>query len=345
MKSPIWESSPGALMALLFPSTPAPTARCFCYFDLYTITTVQGPVLRYTTCDRDVGYGGTVWSASTVRIEPASARNALFHAKTGLDVDSWQAMFYPRPADDLTGAPYPDMIGSVPWLAAAAAGALSGATVTVDRAYTQTATSAQTPEVDLTDGYGAPVLDGYGSPIVLTPAWPSLTLKPVGVLRVFAGRVAEVDLGRSGACITINSHLELLNVQIPRNLFQAGCSHRLFDAGCTLAAASYAYNSACSAGSTRYVLVSGLGAPGGSETFTLGRVVFLTGLNTGFSRSVRSWDGANFTLVSPLPFIVATGDVFTAYPGCDKQMSTCSAFGNLANFKGCPFIPAPEAAS
>jgi uncharacterized phage protein (TIGR02218 family) len=317
VKTPIWEASSGALMALLFPDAANLSERLFACFDLYTITCAAGPVLRYTTCDRDVGYGGTTWSSTQVRIEPASQRNALFHAKVGLDVDTWQAVFFPRPIDDLNGAAYPDTIGSTPWLAAAAAGALDGATVTVDRSY-------------------------FAVPL---PAPQAAPLTPVGVLRIFAGRVAEVDLGRTGAAVSINSHLELLNVQMPRNLFQAPCRHRLFDAGCTLSPAAFAATTTCAAGSTRYTLVSSLAAPAGSGTYTLGRVVFTSGLNAGFGRSVRSWDGLNWTLIAPLPFTVVAGDAFTAYPGCDKQKATCTAFGNALNFGGEPYIPAPETAT
>lgn len=335
MKTPIFETYPGATLALLFATGPG--GRSFAYFDLYTITCVQGPVLRYTTCDVDVGYGGAVWSSSGVRIEPANQRNALFHSKVGLDVDSWQAVFYPRAVDDLTGAAYPDTIGSTPWLAAAAAGALDGATVTVDRAYFALPLSSVTLQ---TTGHHT----SYYTIVMPTP------LLPTGVLRIFAGRVAEVDLGRSGACVTVNSHLELLNVQIPVNLFQAGCSHKLFDAGCTLAASSFSVAGTCTAGSSQYQLISAIVPPPGSGTFTLGRVMMTSGLNAGFSRSVRSWaQGVNLYFVSPLPFDVAVGDTFTAYAGCDKTYSTCQAFQGSTNaelnFGGSPFIPSPETAS
>jgi hypothetical protein len=313
MKTPIFESSPGAALALLFGPS-----RLFGCFDLYTISCVQGPVLRYTTCDVDIGYSGTTWSSKTVRVEPAAQRNALAHWKIGLDVDTWQAVFFPRNVDDLTGAAYPDVIGSVPWLAAAAAGALDGAIVTVDRAH-------------------------FPTPL---PAPQAAPITPTGVWRIFAGRVGEVDLGRSSGVVSVNSHLELLDVQMPRNLFQAGCRHRLFDAGCTLSAAAYAVTGTVDAGSTRYAINSSIAAPGGSGTYTLGRLVFTSGQNSGFSRSVRSWDGvSNFVFVSPLPFAVATGDAFTAYPWCDKQMATCLKFANLLNFGGEPFIPNPEAAT
>jgi len=47
-----------------------------------------------------------------------------------------------------------------------------------------------------------------------------------------------------------------------------------------------------------------------------------------------------------LPFAPAAGDVFTAYPGCDKTQATCASpkFSNLVNFEGFPYVPAPETA-
>ena len=51
---------------------------------------------------------------------------------------------------------------------------------------------------------------------------------------------------------------------------------------------------------------------------------------------------AQLSLVAPFSFPVAIGDAFIVYPGCDKQQSTCAMFGNLANYRGQPYIPVPE---
>ena len=68
-----------------------------------------------------------------------------------------------------------------------------------------------------------------------------------------------------------------------------------------------------------------------------------SGLNAGVSRMVANWDGAStLSLQAPLPFGVAVGDTFTVTAGCDKTMATCTAFGNLVNYGGEPFIPPPE---
>ena len=69
----------------------------------------------------------------------------------------------------------------------------------------------------------------------------------------------------------------------------------------------------------------------------------ITTPNAGLWRTISDWDGATtLTLMSPYNYTVAPGDAFTIYPGCDKQLATCTAFGNQANFRGFAFIPSPE---
>jgi hypothetical protein len=290
VKTPIYEVSSGAALALIFNSS-----RQFAAFDLYSFTLTTGQVLRYTSCDQDIAYGGTNWSSKGVRIDTDQAK-ALAHWKVGLDVDTWQVVLFPRNRDELSGAAYPDTIGTQPWLAAANAGALDGAVVTVDRAY-----------------FPLPV-----------PA--ATALAPTGVYRIFAGRVAEVDVGRSGTVVNINSHLELLNIEMPRNLYQAPCHYTLFDQRCTLGNASFAVAGTVQPGSTQGSIVTGLGNPPGSGTYALGRVIFTGGANMGFGRAIRSWSGGIIGLLAPFYFPIAAGDPFTIYPGCNKLLATCQSF-------------------
>ncbi len=312
MKIAKYETSTGALVALL-------ATRAFVWADLYTITLATGVVLRLASGDSDWAYGGNTWSHSGPFIEHPD-RKPTAHWKVGLDVDTWQFSVIPRAVDPISGAAYPDTIGSTPWLAAARAGALDGAVVQVDRAYLAT-----------------------------WPAYPrALALAPVGVVNIFTGRVAAIDVDRSAVMVSLNSHLELLDQNMPRNLYQAGCGRTLFDAGCSLVASSYAASLTVLAGSTQSLLIATSRLPGGSGTYALGRILFTSGLNAGFSRSVRSMTQVTttlqLTLIAPMPFAVAIGDTFTAWPGCDKQMATCTAWGNLANFGGQPYIPSPETA-
>src|SRR5262249_22013884 len=141
--------------------------------------------------------------------------------------------------------------------------------------------------------------------------------------------------------------------QMPRHFYEAQCRHTLFDVGCNASgnmnAANFAVNGTVAAGSTQASIVgAALPVPKGSRTYALGKIVMTSGLNATFSRFIRSWDGAStLSLLNPLPFAVAPGDTFTAYPGCDKSYGAqtgCKGFNNQPNYGGQPFIPAPEVA-
>jgi hypothetical protein len=69
-----------------------------------------------------------------------------------------------------------------------------------------------------------------------------------------------------------------------------------------------------------------------------------SGLNNGFSQTIKDWNAPNLDLLGSLPFDVAVGDTFTAYPGCDWSTGAqgCGGFNNLPNFGGEPYIPPPE---
>ena len=315
MRVPWYETSAGATAALLFGGQ---WVDC----DLYTIFTVGGPILQYCTGPANVtvpgGPGAALWSSRTVGFDQLGTKS-VGHWKVGFDVDQWSVVVAPRNSDPITGATFPDLIGSVPWLQAAQAGALDGAEVQVDRA--------------------------------VFAAWPGanqVQISPVGVFTIFYGRVAEIDVGRSQCYMTVNSHLELLGNNMPRNTWQVSCIHNLFDAGCTLSAASFVVTGSVGVGSASNVILSSAAPPAHSSgTFALGRITMTSGLNQGFSRFVTDWTSGTFTLVSPMPFTMSTGDTFNAYPGCDKSFGTCSEFGvsgNTNNYGGVPFVPNPEVA-
>ncbi len=91
----------------------------------------------------------------------------------------------------------------------------------------------------------------FASPAAI-PSWQ-------GPMVLFTGRVADISsLGRSTMKLTVKSQLELLNLQLPRNLVQPACRWTLFDAGCTLNRATFAVSGAVAAGSNKNVLQTNL---------------------------------------------------------------------------------------
>jgi uncharacterized phage protein (TIGR02218 family) len=199
-------------------------------------------------------------------------------------------------------------LGGLPWPQAVAAGALDGARIVVERAHMQT--------------------------------WGDTS---AGTVIMFAGRVSEVSPSRNQILAKVKSDLELLDVMMPRNVYQPYCVHTLFDAGCTLLKASFSVAGIVTAGSgAASILASALTQATGY--FDLGTLAFTSGVNSGFTRTVKTYTNVAGvkTLIPVLAFPAApaNGDTFSVTPGCDKTKTTCTAkFSNLAHFRGYPYMP------
>lgn len=297
---------------------------------LYTIQCNSGPVLRFTDADFDIKavssspspapVNGFTYASGGVRIDQKESKTQA-HWKTGLDSDSYVLVLMPRPFDVVTGATFPDQIGSLPFLQACSGGALDGADFQVDEAYFAT-----------------------------LPTWPMPAggASPVDCKTIFAGVVGPVDVTNAIAVLTVNDYRSLCSISMPRHFYQGQCRHRLFDAGCNadgnMNAAAFAIGGTVASGSTHSEIIgAGLPAPPGSGTYALGKIQMTSGKNAGFYRMIKSWDGSfGLSLIYPFPFAIAPGDTFLAYPGCDRTRPTCALFSNSNNFGGQPAIPAPE---
>lgn len=171
-----------------------------------------------------------------------------------------------------------------------------------------------------------------------------------GTLLMFFGRVGELDILDQEITVNINAPTELLNQQLPRNLFQPGCQWTLFDAGCGLLQAGFVTNTTVALGSTKSMLLTAvLGNP--TDYYTLGKVVFGSGPNNGETRSIRAYNqgpGGSTTFIwPPLPVLPTVGDLLKIYPGCNKSAvdpNGCPKFANLPNFRGFPNVPVVETA-
>lgn len=175
----------------------------------------------------------------------------------------------------------------------------------------------------------------------ITDSWTDTSR---GVLRWFAGNVSDTELSRSEAKLTVKDDLELLNIKLPKEIYQPGCRNTLFDTGCGLNKATFALARTVNAGSTTTrILTTSAGQAAGY--FDSGYLFCGPGPNAGAQRTVKKWDGVGLDLALPLPFTPVAGNTFTIYPGCNKQKTTCQTkFNNLPRFGGQPYIPVPETA-
>lgn len=180
-----------------------------------------------------------------------------------------------------------------------------------------------------------------GARVVLERAFLSSDVRVIGAVIMFAGRSADVTLGRTAIALRVNSDLERLSVPMPRNLYQAPCVHVLYSDACGVSRAQQARGGAIQAGSTRSVLRVPLALADG--WLDLGYVEFMAGALVGVRRAIRQHVSGELRLLLPLPADPAVGDVVQVYPGCDKSLATCRAkFNNAARFRGYPFVPVPE---
>lgn len=114
MRTPSWESSTGALAALLNAKVPLERADC------YTVTLANGTVLRWSGADVAVSFGG-----NTFALGPGISRNRCRWV-VGVEVATMDLTL-----TDIVGT----TIGGVPLMAFARARGLFGARVVLERAF------------------------------------------------------------------------------------------------------------------------------------------------------------------------------------------------------------------
>lgn len=202
-----------------------------------------------------------------------------------------------------------DLIGATPWLQAAWQGQLDGALLQLERAFMPT----------------------YGD---TSP----------GTVVLFAGRISDIDCSRTGIDMKCRSHLELLNIQMPRRLWQSSCTHVFGDAMCQFDRASLQASFASLPGSVETQILSTVN-PTPAGLYVQGTITGLTGVNAGYSRTIAQM--ANGAVTVRLAFLSppATGDQFQLLPGCDRTLPTCiNVFNNAVHFGGMPYVPTPETA-
>jgi uncharacterized phage protein (TIGR02218 family) len=235
-------------------------------------------------------------------------------------------------SDELDLRIYPapaDLLGATPWAEAVWQGELDGASVQLERAF--------------------------------MPSWGNTS---PGTVVLFAGRVSDLEASRTMISLKVRSHLELLNIQMPRRLWQPSCNHSFGDTMCGYdrVHGANAEGTAIGIGALTFLAAAGstnvrvLGAPVTTGPYALGTITALSGTNAGQSRTIASFaSGGAITMTLGFLSPVAAGDSFEILPGCDRTLTTCgnvfrnsrvTAGGynpaNAERFGGFPFVPPPE---
>lgn len=304
MRTPFWESSAGALAALL--NSTAATELVWC--DLFTITLVGGTVLRWSGTDIPVIIDGTTWL-----LGPGVVRGRVRRSR-GIAVDTLQVTLYPG-AEQIAGSPLAQYI---------ARGGFDNARLESVRVF----------KLASSIGWTGAVVDFAGRVSGVKPDREQMLLNVKSDTELFdvmvprevyqpgcTNTLYDTACGVSRASRTL-AGTAATGTNITRTQFTINPTGAVNTA--TVADKYYSlgvvkFTSGECAGVARTIkLHQGQVTPGVLPAQVI-------------------------TVLQPLPAAVAPGDAFEIYPGCDKTKATCEAkFSNLIRFRGHPFIPAPE---
>ena len=164
-----------------------------------------------------------------------------------------------------------------------------------------------------------------------------------GTVVMFSGRVSNAEFDRTMADIEVKSDFELLNIQMPRNLYQPSCSYALYSTGCGAVKATFTKSYTITSTSTSSIFNTDVAEA--SDVYSQGIIVFTSGVNAGVKRTVKYQTNGTVAISLPLAYTPNIGDTFDISQGCDKTKTTCETkFNNIANFRGFPYVPKPETA-
>lgn len=228
-----------------------------------------------------------------------------------------------------------------------------GVSISVDE-QTMTLTPNLNPDVPSTIA-GVPFLQAVreralDGAIFQRDAWfLTSAYEPIGGVPMFWGYASSIDnLGRTQAAMKVKSALVLLGIQMPRNLFQPNCVYTVYSTSCGAAKASFVNHGAVASSPTASVIPWSGGVPG-SIPFANGEIFFETGPAINQTRTIRAFDGTNLYLSYPLTTAPLAGDLFAAYPGCNRadplaagSTSDCIFFGRQAAYRATPRVPQNE---
>lgn len=170
-------------------------------------------------------------------------------------------------------------------------------------------------------------------------------LNAMGIVLLFGGRTSTVTVSATGVKLIVKGDNVLMQQYFPKNIYQLGCLHNLFDGGCKASRLTFSYSTTVGTDGINSIYIPWGTPPLDAIPYFLGSVTITSGNGAGQVRTIEASTNLGLTLSYPLYNLPAPGDTITVTYGCDKTMATCSTvFANLQNFRGFPFIPPAETA-
>ena len=209
--------------------------------------------------------------------------------------------------------------------------------------------NAEVSNQELASGWGIDVNEndmraGKFDNALIEVLWASWANPSFGGLTVFTGQLGEVTWTEEGFKADIVSYMKNLAKNIG-NVFTANCRHTLFSQGgsgfvgkCGVNKDSFkATGSVTGITIPKWKFSISTSQPDGY--YSNGYVKFTSGYNNGLSAVIKNHTANSIELYLPTAFVIAQGDTFEIFAGCDKTLDTCkNKFNNVLNFGGFPHI-------
>lgn len=157
-------------------------------------------------------------------------------------------------------------------------------------------------------------------------------------ITLWMGRILNVTLNNESAGIHCESVYTSLKRVGLRRLYQKGCPHVVYGAGCALDRNTFKAVKTVSSVAGTVITLGSMGAF--ADGYFAGGYLEWESVTGYFERrAIRSQVGAVVTLSFPLPGLAASASV-NLYPGCDHTLVTCNTkFSNRLNYGGMPHWP------
>lgn len=282
-------------------------SRNFAYADCFTITPIAGSPLYYTNARRDitvVPIGGSI--RQTYKARSVLIEGLRSHNKIGVTVDEQLVKL------DYTNAL--DFQARLSWPEALKLGYLDGAKIRRDR-------------------------------FIATEWAPDLTHPWLGGMPWNNGVLTSLsDVGRQTATLNVKSALNVLNRQMPKQLYTSRCNNVWGDAACGVDRNAFATLVTISGGTPTTSFLPWTGA---SANYVEGMVHIANSDSVTRVRKIQGANSSGLFLVYPLDFVPEAGQSFTAYEGCPGTIARCQDFHGgayLDFFAGEDLIPVAESA-
>lgn len=165
-----------------------------------------------------------------------------------------------------------------------------------------------------------------------------------GAVDWFFGYVSDVNGDQGKFDVRVKSMLGLLDSPMPKFLYMPSCGNTFGDTACTKTKASFVSPGSCLTGTTAKSinLSSGIANVNNAGYYDLGVAKVTSGSQLNLTRTIRKHTSGVIQVSPAFPAAPGSGDTIEVYPSCTKTRTACVAYANETNFRGFPYIPAPD---